>query len=83
MENLKKIYPIPIGYSDHSEDLLSSTVALSRGANIIERHYVDTKKRKGPDISSSMSFEDLKDLIKISKNLMKICQHLLIFHQFL
>ena len=39
------------------------------GADIIERHYVDTKIRKGPDVSSSMDFNDLKNLIKGSKEI--------------
>lgn len=72
MENLKKIYPIPIGYSDHSEDLLSSTVALSRGANIIERHFTLDKKMEGPDhILSSVPIE-MKKLVSYSKEIPKI-----------
>ena len=65
---LKKSYPNTlIGLSDHSRDNLTAVMAMSKGVKLIERHFVDTKK--GPDISSSMSFEDLKDLIKVSKNI--------------
>ena len=37
------------------------------GACVIEKHYVTTKKTKGPDVSSSMDFNELKELIKGSK----------------
>ena len=55
--------------SDHTENNYTSYGAIALGANIIERHYVDTKKRKGPDVSSSMDFNDLKSLIKGSKEI--------------
>ena len=36
---------------------------------MIEKHFVDNKNRKGPDISSSMDEKDLKNLIENSKNI--------------
>ena len=56
-----------IGYSDHSVGLYASYAALSLGARIIEKHYVDTHNRKGPDVSCSMDKIQLKQLIKASK----------------
>ena len=41
--------------------------AIALGASIIERHFTDTMKREGPDISCSMDPEALKELIKASK----------------
>ena len=41
--------------------------ALTLGAKIIEKHYVDKHDRKGPDISCSMDAMQLKELIKASK----------------
>ncbi len=73
---LKKSYPKTlIGLSDHSRNNLMAIIAMSKGVKLIERHYVDSKKRKGPDISSSMSFEDLKELIKVSKNIYTALQN--------
>lgn len=67
---LKKKFPnILIGLSDHSRDNLIALASVPMGASIIERHFVDNKKRKGPDISSSMDFNDLKDLILKSENI--------------
>lgn len=56
-----------IGYSDHTVGLYASYAALSLGAKIIEKHYVDSHTRKGPDISCSMDKHQLKELIKASK----------------
>lgn len=62
-ENFKNI---PFGLSDHTTDNLSSYAALGMGANIIERHFTDSLKRKGPDISCSMNPKSLKELINAS-----------------
>ncbi len=70
IRQLKKAFPkCVIGLSDHTENNYSSYAAIGLGADIIERHYVDTKIRRGPDISSSMDFNDLKNLIKGSKEI--------------
>jgi N-acetylneuraminate synthase len=70
IRQLKEAFPkCVIGLSDHTENNYSSYAAIGLGADIIERHYVDTKKRKGPDVSSSMDFNDLKNLIKGSKEI--------------
>ena len=62
----KKFPNTYIGLSDHTGDLLSSYLALSMGAKIIEKHFVH-KKIKGPDISSSIDEKQLKELIYNSK----------------
>lgn len=68
MRELKKNFPDAIiGLSDHTEDLYCSYAALGLGASIIEKHFTDTKKRNGPDISSSMDKDELKSLISASK----------------
>tara|TARA_X000000950_G_scaffold188058_1_gene227425 strand:- start:698 stop:1729 length:1032 start_codon:yes stop_codon:yes gene_type:complete len=56
-----------IGYSDHTVGLYASYAALSLGAKIIEKHYVDSYSRKGPDVSCSMDKNQLKELILASK----------------
>ena len=56
-----------IGYSDHSKSIYPSIIAMSLGALIIEKHFVDNKKLKGPDISCSMDSTDLSALLEVSK----------------
>ena len=40
---------------------------MSLGAQIIEKHFVENKKFKGPDVICSMDPKDLKELIFASK----------------
>ena len=65
IQELKKSFSdCVIGISDHTENIYTSLGAVAKGARIIEKHFVDDKKkRKGPDITSSMDKEDLKNLI--------------------
>ena len=63
----EKFSNIQIGLSDHTQSNISAIGAISLGATIIEKHFVDKKTRKGPDISSSMDENQLKDLIKDSE----------------
>ena len=62
---LKKNFPdAVVGLSDHTTSNYTSYAAIALGAQIIERHFVDTKKRTGPDVSSSNDENELKELIK-------------------
>ena len=61
---LKKHFPKAIiGLSDHSSNIYSYLGAIALGASIVEKHFIDTKKIKGPDISASMDQDELKELI--------------------
>ena len=60
-----------IGYSDHTVGLYASYAAISLGAKIIEKHYVDSHDRKGPDVSCSMDKTQIKELIKAAKLISK------------
>ena len=39
IETMRKAFGVPVGFSDHSINLLSSTVALALKADVIERHF--------------------------------------------
>lgn len=70
IRELKNNFPNAIvGFSDHSigPHMAISSVAL--GACIIERHFTDSRYRKGPDISCSMDPIELKLLIEKSKEI--------------
>lgn len=64
LKELKKNFPNCIlGLSDHTGDNYTSFAAIAMGASIIEKHFIDKKSRKGPDISASIDYNQLKDLI--------------------
>ena len=66
----KKFPKTLIGLSDHTGDLLSSITAISLGAKIIEKHFINSKNIKGQDISSSINEKELKELIISSTRIM-------------
>jgi N-acetylneuraminate synthase len=54
-----------IGYSDHTlpdENMIILTCAYQKGAQVIEKHFSDTKGKKGNDHFHSMNEKDLKKL---------------------
>ena len=65
----KKFSKSIVGYSDHSIGNAIPTAALGLGAKLIEKHFVISKKRKGPDIICSMDTQELKELITSSKQI--------------
>ncbi len=65
---LKKNFPdVLIGYSDHHNTINACLSAISLGACLVEKHFVLSKKNKGPDVSSSMDPKDLEKLLEMSK----------------
>jgi len=59
------------GFSDHSIGIEAASIALSRGAQIIEKHFTLDKKRYGPDHEGSMSPKDLTELCLFKSSLKK------------
>lgn len=64
INTLKKMYNIPVGFSDHTTDLLSSKTAIAMGANVIERHFTLDKKMEGPDHILSSNQKEMHELVK-------------------
>jgi len=59
----KKKYNIPIGYSDHYNEISSSVIATSLGANIIEKHITLNKDFPGPDHPFAIEPEEMKKMV--------------------
>ena len=67
INTLKKRLKIPIGYSDHSTGTDVCKVAISLGADMIEKHVTLDKRQKGPDHILSATPKELRDLVIFSK----------------
>jgi sialic acid synthase SpsE len=67
MDTLRQMYKIPVGFSDHTTDLLSSKTAIAMGANVIERHFTLSKKMEGPDHILSSDQNEMSKLVKFKK----------------
>src|SRR3989344_3645345 len=60
---MKTFRGVLIGLSDHTMNNNACVAALALGANLVERHFTDHMRRKGPDIICSMDEKTLSDLI--------------------
>ena len=68
LSDLHQAFPDAVlGLSDHSLTNYPCIAAVALGARILERHYVDTRARKGPDIPCSMNQQDLRNIIEASQ----------------
>lgn len=68
LNELRDAFPkAVIGLSDHTTTIYPCIASVVLGASILERHFTDTKRRMGPDISCSMNPKELKELIIASK----------------
>ena len=68
--DLKQAFPrAVVGFSDHSIGPEMALASVALGASILERHYTDTRYRKGPDIINSMDPSELRHLVDRSKEI--------------
>ena len=68
--DLKSAFPnAVVGFSDHSIGPEMALASVALGASILERHYTDTRYRKGPDITNSMDPAELRFLIDRSREI--------------
>ena len=61
---LKSVFPFPVGFSDHTQSLLTPVVATALGANAIEKHFTLSKRMEGPDHALSCDPEELKKMLE-------------------
>lgn len=67
---LRQAFPkAVVGFSDHSIGPEMALASVALGACILERHYTDTRYRRGPDISCSMDPAELRFLIDRSREI--------------
>lgn len=70
VSDLKTAFPnAVVGFSDHSIGPEMALASVALGASILERHYTDTRYRKGPDIINSMDPAELRFLIDRSREI--------------
>ncbi len=61
---MKKKYKTIIGFSDHTLGSTCSKIAISLGAEYIEKHITLNKKLKGPDHKISLNKTEFKSFVK-------------------
>jgi N-acetylneuraminate synthase len=59
---MKNRFNLPVGFSDHSGTIYTSLAAAAMGAEVFEIHVVFDKQQFGPDVSSSITIDQVKIL---------------------
>lgn len=75
INELKERYKVAIGYSDHSAKIETCIAATALGAEILEFHAVFDRRSFGPDASSSLEIDEIKNLVGAVKNIETSLQH--------
>ena len=69
---LKKKFKCKVGISDHSGQINSLIIGLSKDADILEFHVTFDKNFFGPDTSSSITPHEIKFLSNLGDDLIKL-----------
>ncbi|CAB3290126.1 N-acetylneuraminate synthase [Methanocaldococcus lauensis] len=64
IKTLKKIFNIPVGYSDHTLGILTPIVSVALGAGVVEKHFTLDKSMEGPDHALSADPEEFKEMVE-------------------
>ena len=69
IHELKKIFNLKIGYSDHTNGIEVPIAAAALGATIIEKHFTLDKNLPGPDHKASLSPIELVNMVRSIRNI--------------
>ncbi|HID69559.1 MAG TPA: N-acetylneuraminate synthase [Desulfobacterales bacterium] len=61
-QELRERYNCPVGFSDHSGSIYPGMAALSQAVDLLEVHVTLDKRAFGPDVSVSLTIEELRQL---------------------
>ena len=69
IERLKKKFNLSIGFSDHSQGIELSIAAVAKGAKLIEKHIMLSKKNYCPDYNVSLTPNEFKKMVNSIRNI--------------
>lgn len=64
MDTLRESFQLPVGFSDHTLDIVIPVAAVARGACVIEKHLTLSRTLAGPDHSYAMELADFKRMVQ-------------------
>ncbi len=65
IKELKERYPnLKVGLSEHTGEIYAGLAAIALGAEILEFHAVFDKRMFGPDATSSLTIDQIRELVK-------------------
>lgn len=74
--NMKELFGVNIGLSDHSMGMTVALGAVALGAKFIEKHVILDRSMGGPDASFSMEIHEFKNMVAEIRKLEKALGHI-------
>ncbi len=69
IRQLKKIFNMKVGYSDHTNGIEVSIAAAALGASVIEKHITLSRELEGPDHYASLEEDEFTKMVQSIRNL--------------
>jgi N,N'-diacetyllegionaminate synthase len=66
-------FDVPIGYSDHSTEVITGALAVAAGACALERHLTYDKTAPGPDHAASSDPAEFSVYVKLARQSARMC----------
>ncbi|WP_337967352.1 N-acetylneuraminate synthase family protein [uncultured Flavobacterium sp.] len=63
IQEMKERYGARVGFSDHSAKIATNIAAVALGAEILEFHVIFDRRMFGPDSKSSLTIDEVKQLV--------------------
>lgn len=63
MDTMRRVFGVPVGWSDHTEGLTTSLASVSIGADLLEKHFTMDRGLPGPDHAASLEPGELTALV--------------------
>lgn len=64
IRNMKEIFKVPVGLSDHSMGYIADVTAVVLGARLLEKHFCLSRELKTPDSSFSTEPAEFKQMVQ-------------------
>ncbi len=64
----RKLFGIPVGFSDHTTTKTAAIAAVAMGAVAIEKHFTLSRKLPGIDQQASIESHELRELVKATRD---------------
>ncbi len=72
LEEMRQRYDVPVGLSDHSGNIYAGLAAVTLGAEALEVHVALSKEMFGPDVPSSVTGAELRQLVNGTRQIEKM-----------
>lgn len=69
MNQIKEVFNVAIGYSDHTLGIEVPIAAVALGAKVIEKHFTLDRTLPGPDHAASLEPNELIDMVNAIRNI--------------